>query len=412
MQVRRILYWLTPATAPLVEAFRPDGPIGGVAASLGAASRMPAALARVLAQGLDLFLDPELWLVQLHPDHPWRRRIRGSALEWTRGRFDPRVTALSDAYCEEIVERCLSESIRAGATILTPPVHWYPEGDLNSLGRANDLKLAKFFASVAQAAVVRQPAGGGPRRVVLTSIALELARLKPTQVRFLVDAYADAAIPCDGYLIWPWNFTGSPSQFRTLRRLARMLEAKTGRPVLVAGVGQLWLGALANGLAGLCHGWGRNQLQRPPVHEEPPFDQDRDREDDTGQERAVPLYFRDILGTVAVPAAWEAARLALIRRRACGCGTHDQLTPPATQIAAHSHNIFELEELALEVMAGVPRTSTGLLIPRFQAAAADRSVLGLSPLASGWPAALDLAGWGLSDPRIGRDGPAWRAAVD
>jgi hypothetical protein len=163
--------------------------------------------------------------------------------------------------------------------------------------------------------------------------------------------------------------------------LALRLQEATGRPVTVAGAGEVHVALLAGGVAATCVSPTGPGLAFPPR----PFDGDGV----TGI--ATPVYHPAIVGHVPPGAASDEARTALFATEPCRCGFHVAFEAPRGRRETLGHNRWCLASEARDVTRLVPALDEIRLGGRLSRAASVRRRLGLAPVPPAWAAAIETA---------------------
>jgi hypothetical protein len=232
---------------------------------------------------------------------------------------------------EEVAEAHIDGQLDV-ATVLTAPV-----------------ELATLCADHVRAHALREPRPGDPHRVRRMLAATVV--IGPGES---VDV--PAGLDVDAFLVRARDFGGTEAETRALFGLARQLHARTGREVVLAGLGHLWPAALAGDVAGV--------LVEP----------------DAG------AYHGAILGT----ADDDVARRRLFMRHPCRCGHHQVGAPPATEAETLGHNLWWVQREVRQARVGGAGRAQLLLAIRASHAAQQRDRLGIEPLPTGWRLLADL----------------------
>jgi hypothetical protein len=329
-----------------------------VATSLAAASRTRAALAQARSQGLGVFLDPEPWRNQLPPGHA-QRRAPFSHFDFALdgGAWSPRQEPAAEEL-EALPRAWLAAQAEAGATSLLIPGHVYP--DLTGHGRCNDLLFARRACDVADR-----------DRPLFAQLNIYPANLRNRDIAWLADAYAE--LPVDGYWLGLVKFTQSASQYLGVRALATALRQRTGARVILAGLGRLWPGALADGVDSICFGYERLLFSFPPPDVPPP----------ARRSGRIHIYHPAVF---IAPSFSEEARHAqryLFEQFPCYCAWHPPYEPPITRAVKLRHNAWWIaRELDWATTPAAQRLES--LEERIARATALRADLGMSPLPTAW----------------------------
>ncbi len=201
----------------------------------------------------------------------------------------------------------------------------------------------------------------------------------------LVAAYRE--IGADLYWLWVWKFTSSAAQYQRVRELAVRLQAETGAPCAVAGLGRLWEAALRNEVAVACQGWGRTRLPFPPPDPPEPKDDEEEEDEDSGW--GVHVLHPTIRGTTALGEEDEKPLRRLFAEEPCHCGHHEPDEVPKGSRARHAHNRSVAEGLTRSLFGLNPVEARADLNEVLVRAAERRQRLKLGPLERGWKAAAE-----------------------
>lgn len=377
---RSLVWWAGDRAGALLGTLDPQV-ASTVALSQGQVARNSGFVATVRRRGLGLLLDGEAWRAQLPVDHPHRTRSF-HALDWVDSATVHRPTNWSERALEDFAESYIEQQT-AYATLLTTPAHhdFEPVGPL----RRRELDLAAMCADHVRARALREPHPDDhhrQRRQLLASLMLRAGRLDETSTAWLTAAYS--SLDVDGYLIWAVDFTSSQAQTVRLLALAEALQARTGYPVLLAGIGHLWQLALARGVAGAVFGqrsalrWPDETLRRPG----------EDEEDDEEDGFGVAIYHGAVLSCTRIGRPGEVVRRRLFLRHPCPCGHHPPSEPPADQPTIRAHNQWWIMRDGRHAGLADSGRAVALLAERAVAAAERREALGMSALVTGWRALL------------------------
>jgi hypothetical protein len=172
-----------------------------------------------------------------------------------------------------------------------------------------------------------------------------------------------------------------------VRELAIRLQAETGTPCAVAGLGRLWEAALRNEVAAACQGWGRTRLPFPPPDPPEPKEGKEEDEDDSGW--GVHVLHPAIRGTTALGHEDEEPLRRLFAEEPCHCGHHVADQVPEGARARHAHNRSLAEDLTRSLTGVSPVDSRAELAEIVARAVERRRQLDLGSLERGWGAALE-----------------------
>lgn len=410
--MKRLFQWIVPGTAGLREHFDKFDAVAGIACPIVDLPRLgDAAREAGAGGGPEVIFSPQAWRVQLEPEHRGRRALEHFGLDWRRGEeFDPELDEVAPDLVAEIAERNHQAQVSAAGSGRVSPSHHYK----NQLGPGRDLDvaLAHRFSEIARS---RLPADPDERPAVITEIAFAPARAGSSTISGLLARYRE--VECDAYWLCVWGVEGmiSARAYERVRELAKRLEIETQRPCVVQGLRSLSVGALANGVAGACVGWG-STIKLPKSIDEQKREDDRRRRraEEQGKDPGrwpviVPLAFAEVLGAVPDTDKSEVARRKLLRGSACACGAHGRGEEPKAQMSRHRHNFAVDAGLAASIGALEPDQARVVLGEWVERAASLRAELELSPLWRGWGEALRQGNWGELYPRLESDELFWAA---
>lgn len=413
--------WTDDGAAIDPTAYAPDM-TGAIALPLRRASARAAGIAQARAAGAGVVLAGQAWLNQLPPEQ--RPRDFGAlshalprALDLDRERLSP--TLLAD-----YAERHLDAQLAAGATLATTPAHML--ADAGGPGREQELALARATVAAWHERQGWRPppqhAGDPPREL---HAALTVRAAAAPDAEALLSAYAELDV--DGYWLtlvaeapaggsaggvsrawacgaadgaasnqstdgvssaWPDGATETTAADEDwaaavagVAGLALRLQEMTGRPVTVAGAGDVHAALLAGGVAATCVSPAGPAIAYPPR----PFDGDGV----TGI--ATPVYHPAVLGHVPSGAAGDDARTALFATEPCRCGFHVAFESPRGRRETLGHNRWCLAAEARDATRLVPALDEIRLGGRLSRAATVRRRLGLPPVPPAWSAAIETA---------------------
>lgn len=400
--------WSDDGAAIALAAPAPDV-TGAVALPLRRAAARAAEIARAQAAGAGVVLAGQAWLNQLPPEQRPRDfaalpHALPRALDLDRERLSPGLLA-------DYAERHLDAQLAAGATLATTPAHLLVEA--GGAGRDQELALARATVAAWRERQGWRPPpqrAGEPPRELHAAVALragaaaDAESLLPACAELEVDGYwltlvADAGGPTPaarGPAAWASGAaapaaggdaapTGGEEAWAAavagVAGLALRLQEATGRPVTVAGVGEVHVALLAGGVAATCVSPTGPGLAFPPR----PFDGDGV----TGI--ATPVYHPAIVGHVPPGAAGDEARTALFATEPCRCGFHVAFEAPRGRRETLGHNRWCLAAEARDATRLVPALDEIRLGGRLSRAATVRRRLGLPPVRPAWAAAIEAA---------------------
>lgn len=370
---RRSLVWQADGVAPLAGVDR--AAVGTIALPQRLAAERAGLVAEARRErGMGLLLDGEAWRAQLEPGHPLRTAPGFEELDWVDGAAHV-PEDWSPRECDDFAAAYVEQQA-AHATLLTTPAHDAAE-PLGAL-RRTELEIAAACADHVRGCALREPAADDPHRVrrdLYAGLRVRADQLDDHVRGWLTGAYA--SIDVDGYLLGAADFTASEPETARLLALALALQEATGRPVLLAGVGDLWQAALVRGVAATVVG------ERSRLAGAEPGQAGGDLAGD-----ATPIYHGAILGT----AAGEVARRRLFMRHACDCGAHPEGAAPEGAAAIAVHDQWWTMREARQLCGASPDRASLLLSLRVAAAAQHRERLDLPPLRRGWLSAASALG--------------------
>lgn len=355
----------------------PRDVFGAIAVPLRYRTNDVGLIAQARAEGMGLVMPGQAHLNQVAPD------MRGNgfaSLPYAQPEaIDVDVAVMSDLGKDEYAEAFQDAQIGAGATLITTPAHVFAE-ELSS-GREQDLELAELSAKLwTQRQGWRPPAQtpNGPRRELFAALSVRGRHLREAGGR-LVDLYAD--IDADGYWVSVFDAGHSKVQLAALTHLGLGLQERTGRPVVISGVGALHEALLTSGVASTCAGLHGMRPKFPP--------EQIDSEEVEGI--AVQVYHPAILGVVPLGWEYEPALEWLFARYPCGCGYHPAAVAPAGRQPRVDHNTWCLAQAGREAARWPAEIAEQRLARRLDRARRLRRFLHLGRVAPGWAAVADAA---------------------
>lgn len=376
---RALVHWLRRSNAYILDEIDPEGPVGAVGASISEAAALDQPLALARERGFGVVVDTAPHLVQLPSDH-WQRcdSFRAAELDWIDGSFDPDSERLSPESRSDLLARHRDAQAARGATIFRWSGHRVTDDYGISPGREAEHELAGEFLALARSSGATHPAPGSAQpRAAAIGLTVEPRDLASRTITAIARAYAEH----DPDIFWidVWNFAGAASHYRDVRHLARLLQRKSGRPVLLCGLGALAEGALRNQVAGACVGWGRGELCFPPRRLPRP---------EPGKKRGASFGIHDfhpaIRGSVPLGEGYERAARLLYRAFPCDCGHHSAAERPQGQHERLRHNAVCVERLGAGAIRGDPAATTAELIEIVRDARALRAEFGFGKLKPAW----------------------------
>lgn len=194
----------------------------------------------------------------------------------------------------------------------------------------------------------------------------------------LISAYAGLDVA--GYWLVVMNAGRSKTQIAAVARLALGLQRRSGRPVVVTGIGDVHLALLASGVAAVCAGLHGMRPTFPP-----------EQIDNPDEGVAVHVFHPAILSSLPLGERYAPARQRLFQRRPCPYGAHPASEPPVGRAATIAHNRYQLQHEALEAASMDPVIAESRLLARASRASMLRRKLQLGPLAAGWMGVADVA---------------------
>lgn len=379
--------WADDGAAIDPAALAPDVS-GALALPLRRAAVQAAGIAQARTAGAGVVLAGQAWLNQLPPaqrprDFAALPHAFPRALDLDRERLSPAVLA-------DYAERHLDAQLAAGATLATTPAHLL--ADAGGPGREQELELARATVAAWRERQGWRPPpqrAGEPPRELLAALAVRPGAAADAES--LLTAYAELEV--DGYWLTlvagggtnAGGATGDDEAWAAavagVAGLALRLQEATGRPVTVAGAGDVHVALLAGGVAATCASPTGPALAFPPR----PFDGDGV----TGI--ATPVYHPAIVGHVPPGPAGDEARLALFATEPCRCGFHIAFEAPRGRRETLGHNRWCLGSEARDVTRLVPALDEIRLGGRLSRAATVRRRLGLPPVPPAWAAAIETA---------------------
>lgn len=385
---RPLVQWISRNTAPHGRDLDPASPIGAIATSVIGAAHLGSTLTAARRDGRGVLVDTEAWREQLEPDdHHRSGEFRRLGLELDRERsFSPSKDVLVAADRSQLLAAHRNAQISTGASVLLSPYHRVREEAPLSRGRRLDVELSHGFVELARATGATEAPGGAGERSIAIGIAVTPNGLSTAVISELIAAYREVA--ADLFWIWVWDFTSSAVQYERVQMLATGLQAASGTPCLLGGIGRLWEAALRNGVSAACQGWGRTQMPFPPPQPPESVDGETGEEDDDGW--GVHAFHRAIRGTTKLGAKSEAPLRQLFAEVPCECGHHSAAAVPESQPERHAHNRACAEQLVSEIAALGAEGAREELPEIVAEAEAHRARLDLSQLDRGWHAAAEI----------------------
>ena len=257
-----------------------------------------------------------------------------------------------------------------------------------SIGRANDLTLARLAAEEFVARRAAAPSPGQPVaavRALYATIVLQGVHARvPEIIDWLVRAYG-ALADVAGYWIIAANCNGSGIQVAGYARLSLRLQHETNRPAVVSCVGDSHLALLASGIAATCAGLHGMSFTYPPAA----LPVGEDAEDEG---LGIFVYHRAVLGNVGkLGREGEPARRAVFRNVPCPCGHHGATSPPEGRQQIVAHNSWSVGVDAREFCTPATLVAEQQLARRASEAERQRAFLRLSRLKTGFAAVPRVA---------------------
>lgn len=366
---RRLVLWLGSGAKYQLAAVDRSA-IEEVALPLVAIRRRRSVIDRIRARGLGLFLDPEPWRNQLPLTHSARRRPF-SAFDYSLKErvWNPKEEVSSEDL-DTLPQAWLSSQIVAGASELLIPGHIYY--DLTGRGRQGDLSLARRACEVAGHWMGREELFGDVKRGIYAQITIWPFNLRNRDIAWLADAYSE--LPVNGYWLSLVAFSQSETQYMGIRVLAEKLQERTGKRVIVSGLGRLWQGALADGVDSVCVGHERSLFLFPSPDLPPNVEE--------GQRFRIQIYHPAVLGALRGSQQGHMAQDHLFERFPCQCGGHPPKERPRVRRARLHHNAWwiarELEWAIAPEKGGMDTQA------RIDQATKLRAELGMSSLSIAW----------------------------
>lgn len=352
--------------------------VSSIATSLHNADLEATTIKRTHELGLGLLLEGQAWRNQMPPTDACRKD-RFEKLGFARGkeRYNADGASLSPRESFDYASAFVEEQVKAGASIVGSPGH--VGRDAFGQARYNDLQLARDASDAFWAAGFDQPDAkwGIERRVFYLTIALEASTVEDKDVPLLVEAYR--TLSCDGYIVNFFNYAGQRGGFERCASLVNGLQRASGRPVVVSGLSNLWIGALALGASTALVGPQRlaPEFIEVPAHSLP-----------ESQERKTPVFRGEVLSAFSLKAKGEAQLKRSLMTNPCKCGTHDK-HGFAKDSQRVDHNVAEIIREARLATSGSPEQAISRLTPRVHSARSRRSELDMSPLRSAWSAVAE-----------------------
>jgi hypothetical protein len=287
-----------------------------------ALSQAPPPALPLSGQRLTAFLfDPETPNLQL-PVH--ERGKRFTDLPYGRlPQIRSSAARLDEAKLLHYVQLVLAAQLEAGASVLVSPYHFVRAADT---GRQMDLQLARLATSIFEDQGMAEPRWSGeseaPPRQLLAGLMLDVRELRVgAHVEFLLRSYAGLEV--DGYLVRLVGLheAAENADVGNGARLLRMLELRSGRPVVADSPGNLALPLLAGGLSAVSLGivWGERVRAPTPMSSQ--IDENGRRRRYGKRHIYHPRFLRSFEsnGKNAVSA---------FRLEHCDCGEHEEHRPP------------------------------------------------------------------------------------
>lgn len=359
--------------------------VRAVGIGLALASRNRRLIGAARDRGFGVMPDPERWRSQLPPEHRLRSAAyRNLGYDQDKGRYRPEQDKLTDSSADEIAAAVIDAHVYAGATILPAPGHVLESS--SGRGLRNDLLLAGAARREFDRRALAEPAASDSaqaRRALFGSLFVFGKHLDPRAISTLADAYAE--LDLDGHLIWSLNFGNSAKQLPRIIALAQVLEERTDTPSVVAGLGQLFQGALRHRVAGACFGPERGRMAWPPPDDPPEDDADSDEEKDKG--RRFPVFHPAILGAFPIRDDWAPQRNATFLADPCDCTHHKPDIPPPGRSEERLHNVVWTMRVSREACQGDATTARAALAEQARHAERRRALMGMRPLYTAWRAA-------------------------
>jgi len=376
LERRSLVYWTGDKGGPSISLV--DTEVTSVIAlSLANANRNQRLIEDARGLGLGALLDGEAWRGQLAPDH--RMRKSGTPAGLTAGEVvDPDAALFAREWRHAFTEAYVEALVVGGATILTTPGHF--SLDPVGVARRNDLELARDMAAAVSRRRLTEPGPGDANahaRRLFATIAVQPSTLTDAAVDDLIAAYATLE-DMDGFMMWAFKCGPSKRQFQLLRRLAVGLQAATGKPAVVGGLGQLWKLGLASGIAAVCFGHQRSQLAWPPPEQRPVEPGEKPKG------RGVAIYHPGLLGGFRIGKLGVTQREAMFALSPCDCGHHAAGDPPEAQNDALAHNVAMTMSEARLAVTGTPSQALGRMLARAVSADRQRMLLRMGKLPSAW----------------------------
>ena len=350
--------------------------VGSIAVPLRHAARQTGLIADALKAGLGMVSPPQSYLNQCVPGE------RPSGFDdLTLARtvaLDPSRQRWSDSAIIDYAEDTLDAQLSVGATLALTPAHVLEEDG----GHARDQELHLARATVASWTARQgwrpppQHPGARPRELYASIVVQgrEVEGATPA----LIDAYAGLEVA--GYWLVVMNAGRSKTQIAGVARLALGLQQRSGRPVVVTGIGDVHLALLASGVAAVCAGLHGMRATFPP-----------EQIDNAEDGVAVHIFHPAILSSLPLGERYAPARRRLFSQRPCRCGAHPASEPPVGRAATIAHNRYQLQHEALEAASMDPVIAESRLLARASRASTLRRELQLGPLAAGWMGVADAA---------------------
>jgi hypothetical protein len=385
---RPLVQWISRNTAPHGRDLDPASPIGAIATSAIGAAHLGQTLAAARRDSRGVLVDTEAWRGQLEPDdHHRSGEFRRLGLELGRQRrLRPSEDVFAAADRSQLVAIHRNAQIGAGASVLLSPYHRVREEAPLSRGRRLDVELAHEFIELTRSTGAAEAPGGAGRRSVAAGIAVTASGLSAAVITELISAYRE--VSADLFWIWVWDFTSSAVQYERVQALATGLQAASGKPCLLGGIGRLWEAAMRNGVAAACQGWGRTRMPFPPP--QPPESVGGEADEEEGAGWGVHAFHRAIRGTTKLGTKNEAPLRQLFDEMPCECGHHSAAAVPESQPERHAHNRACAEQLVNEIAALGAEGAREELSQIVAEAEAHRARFDLLQLDRGWHAAAEI----------------------
>lgn len=311
-----------------------------------------------------LVLDPECWRNEVAPgERPSSfRRLRYSLAS---RRFSPDFEELDEEELRVYAEAVVDEQLEFGATLIITPHHHVRDFGSTSRGRATELRLAECVVNYFHAEGLSEPGPREPvsmRRKIYGGLVVCLEDLNSEVSAQLQALYA--ALNVDGYWVRISNLSETSLAAKVLIAAGFLLglQQLSGRPVVLAGGGNLHLAFLASGLAGACIGMAENERFSFPSPK-------------PSGPRILPAYHRLMLRSFH-PARSHAREV--FEAFGCDCGFHPPELPPlGPEIKSHAFACRTRD--AVELTTGSVPEREAHLEARIETAKRAASLLGKPP---------------------------------